>query len=575
MNSADIVIRGGTIVDGSGAPAYEADIAITGDRITAIGPRLPHGNRAIDARGCIVTPGFVDIHSHYDGQVTWDHHLTPSTGHGVTTILIGNCGVGFAPCRPDQRAIMIDVMEGVEDIPGIVMAEGLPWAWESFPEYLDFLDTRRIDADIAALVPHIPARVFVMGERAVRLEDATPEDSAAMARIVAEGIAAGAIGFSSSRAAGHRTASGEVAPSTYADEAELQAIARELKKAGHGMICIATDFHFEGAQSPEFALLRRLAETSGQTVMFPVLQHNDAPDRWKLLVAATADARAHGLDMRGQVVGRPVGVLYGLETSSHPFSGCPSFQPLLGLPLAEQVAALRTPDLRARLLNEEPHMEDARVLKMARSFHEMYPMGRIANYTPPPEQRLDRIAARKGISAAEVAYDILLEDDGHGLIYHPARNFAHGNLDTVRDMLTRPETILGLADGGAHLGRICDASMPTFMLSYWARDRGADRLPLEQVIKGMTLDTARIAGFHDRGLLRPGYKADLNIIDLDALTLHAPHARFDLPAGGRRLVQAASGYRATILSGQVTFQDGEPTGKLPGKLLRGPQKAPA
>ena len=575
MTQHDLVIRHGTIVDGSGARPFEADIAISGSRISAIGRHLGSARGELDARGCIVTPGFVDIHSHYDGQVTWDQHLSPSTGHGVTTIVLGNCGVGFAPCRPDQREIMIDVMEGVEDIPGIVMAEGIPWGWESFPEYLDFLDTRHMDADFAVMVPHIPVRVYVMGERAVRLEDATPEDAAHMAAIVAEGMAAGAIGFSSSRAAGHRTASGEVAPSTYADETELQAIAHALRKTGPGMVCIATDFHFENGHSPEFELLRRLAETSGHTMMFPVLQHNEAPDRWQQLLAVTATARAQGLDMHGQVVGRPVGVLYGLETSSHPFSGCKSFQPLLGRPLAEQVAALQDPALRTRLLAEEPHMEDARVLRMARSFHEMYPMGRIANYSPPPGQRLDRIAARKGISAAEVAYDILLDDNGHGLIYHPARNFAHGNLDTVRDMLTRPETILGLADGGAHLGRICDASMPTFMLSYWARDRGADRLPLAQVVKGMTHDTAQICGFHDRGLLKPGYKADLNIIDLDALTLHAPHARFDLPAGGRRLVQAASGYRHTILSGHITFTDGEPSGQLPGRLLRGRQKAPA
>ncbi|WP_439532360.1 N-acyl-D-amino-acid deacylase family protein [Polymorphobacter sp.] len=571
----DLIIRGGTVVDGTGAPPYVADIAIKNGLIAAIG-RIPGtAIREIDATGHIVTPGFVDIHSHYDGQITWDNHLSPSSGHGVTTVLLGNCGVGFAPCKPDQHDIMIDVMEGIEDIPGIVMAEGIPWGWETFPQFLDFLDTRRIDVDFAILVPHIPVRVYVMGDRAVDLEAATPDDIARMAALVGEGMAAGALGFSTSRALGHRTASGEVAPSTFAGEDELQAMARELHKAGHGMFCVATDFAIENGTAPEFELLRRIAATSGQTVMFPILQHNEAPDRWQIIADATADARAQGLDMLGQVVGRPVGVLYGLETSSHPFSGCPSFQPLIGRPHAEQVAAMRDPAMRARLLSEEPQMEDARVLKMARSFHEMFRMGTPPNYSPPLSERLDHIAAAHGLTPAEVAYDIMLEDDGHGLIYHPARNFAQGNLDTVRDMLTRPETILGLADGGAHLGRICDASMPTFMLTYWARDRGADALDLATLVRAMTLDTARVAGLHDRGVIRPGYKADLNVIDMAALTLHAPRASFDLPAGGRRLTQAATGYRCTIVSGIVTHENGIPSGQLPGRLLRGTQPGPS
>ncbi|MGE4324179.1 MAG: amidohydrolase family protein [Sphingobium sp.] len=571
----DMVIRGGQIADGTGAPLFTGDVAITDGTIRAVGTVSGTGREEIDAGGLLVAPGFVDIHSHFDGQVTWDTRLTPSSGHGVTTVLLGNCGVGFAPCRPDRRDAMIDIMEGIEDIPGIVMAEGIPWAWESFPEYMDFLDTRTMDVDFAVQVPHIPVRVHVMGQRAIDLEYATPDDIVQMADIVREGIRAGALGFTSSRTHGHRTASGEVPPSTLAGEDELMAIAHILREEGTGMFATATDFLLDDeGRSAEFDLLYTIARTSGRPVMFPLLQHNEEPDRWKRIADATRAARAEGLDMFGQVVGRPVGVLYGLECSSHPFSGCPSYQALRDLPLADQVAALRDPAMKARLLAEEPHLEDERVLKMARSFHEMFRMGKVPDYSPPIDARIDRIAARLGIDPAEVAYDIMLEDDGHGVIYHPARNFAANNLDDVRDMVTREETIMGLADGGAHLGRICDASMPTFMLTYWTRDREYGRIDLPFMIRRMTHDTARVAGLNDRGVLKPGYKADINIIDYDALTLFAPHATFDLPAGGRRLSQFASGYKATIVSGIITYRDGEGTGALPGRLVRGMRTVP-
>lgn len=575
MAHYDIVLRGGTIADGTGAPLFTGDIAIKDGVIAAVGTVEGSGTEEMDAAGLLVTPGFVDIHSHFDGQVTWDNHLTPSSGHGVTTVLMGNCGVGFAPCRPDQHDVMIDVMEGIEDIPGIVMAEGIPWGWETFPQFMDFLDTRTIDVDFAVQVPHIPVRVYVMGDRAVNLEMATPDDIEQMAAIVREGMEAGALGFTSSRAAGHRTASGEVAPSTHAGEDELQAIAKVLNDLDQGVFCVATDFELVDGVSEEFELLRRIADTARRPVMFPLLQHNEEPDRWMKITDATAAARADGLDMLGQVVGRPVGLLYGLECSSHPFSGCASYQPIRDLPLADQVAVLRDPDVRARILSEVPQMDDARVLKLARSFDEMFKMGSVPNYSPSMEDRVDQIAQRLGVTPEEVAYDMMLEDDGHGIIYHPARNFARTNLDTVRDMVLRPETIMGLADGGAHLGRICDASMPTFMLTYWTRDRAHGRIDLAWMIKAMTHDTATVAGLNDRGVIKPGYKADLNVIDYDNLTLFAPHATFDLPAGGRRLAQRAAGYKATILSGIVTFRDGDSTGQLPGRLIRGAQSVPA
>lgn len=575
MNQYDMVIRGGRIADGTGAPLFSGDIAITDGIIQAVGAVAGTGRDEIDATDMLITPGFVDIHSHFDGQVTWDTRLTPSSGHGVTTVLMGNCGVGFAPCRPDQRDAMINVMEGIEDIPGIVMAEGIPWKWESFPEFMDFLDTRTMDVDFAVQVPHIPVRVYVMGQRAIDLEYANADDIAQMSDIVREGLRAGAIGFTSSRAQGHRTASGEVPPSTLAGEDELIAIAQVLREEGTGMFCAATDFFLDDqGKSAEFELLYTVAKASGRPVMFPLLQHNEEPDRWKRIADATRAAREEGLEMFGQVVGRPVGVLYGLECSSHPFTGCPSYQALRDLPLADQVAAMRDPAMKAKLLSEEPHMDDERVLKMARSFHEMFRMNKVPNYSPALEDRIDMMAERLGVSPAEVAYDIMLEDDGHSVIYHPARNFAGNNLDDVRDMVTRSETMMGLADGGAHLGRICDASMPTFMLTYWTRDRAHDRIDLPFMIRRMTLDTATVAGLNDRGVLKPGYKADLNIIDYDALTLFAPHATFDLPAGGRRLSQFAAGYKATIVSGTVTYRNGEATDALPGRLIRGHQKAP-
>jgi N-acyl-D-aspartate/D-glutamate deacylase len=571
----DLVVRGGTVADGSGAELFEADVAIADGRIVALGSGAGAGNEEIDARGKLVTPGFVDLHTHYDGQVTWDEHFSPSTGHGVTTLLMGNCGVGFAPCRPDEHERMIDVMEGVEEIPGIAMAEGLPWNWVTFPQYLDALAARRMDADFGVAVPHIPIRVYVMGDRAINREPARSEDMRQMAALVREGMLAGALGFSTTRVIGHRTAGGDQLPVTTASEDELLAIALAMRSVGKGLFMSASEFDTVNGHSAEFRMLQRIAEHSGQTVTFPLLQYNEAPDRWRDIAAACAEARRSGADMYGQVVGRPVGVLLGLELSRNPFLGCPSYDALASLPLAERVAAMRDGETRRKILAEVELPSTRPIAAFTRQFHLYYAMGELPDYTPAPGDRLDEVARRRGVRPAEVAYDILLENQGHGIIYFPARNYTDYNLDSVYEMLQREDTVLGLGDGGAHVGSICDASMPTFLLSYWTRDRVGPKLGIPAAVEAMTSHTADIAGFRDRGRLAPGYKADLNVIDYDRLKLHAPHATYDLPAGGRRLAQAADGYEATILSGTITFREGTPTGVLPGRLVRGARPAPA
>jgi N-acyl-D-aspartate/D-glutamate deacylase len=570
-----LVIRGGTLADGSGGELREADVAIQGGRIVEVGKVAGSGAEEIDARGRLVTPGFVDIHTHFDGQATWEDHFAPSTNHGVTTLLMGNCGVGFAPCRPDQRAKMIDVMEGVEDIPGIVMAEGLPWNWETFPEFLDALSKRRMDADFACAVPHIPVRVYVMGDRALNREPANSADMAQMAALVKEGIAAGALGFSTSRVIGHRTASGDQLPVTTASEDELMTIAMAMKSLGKGLFMSASEFDTGNGFSSEFMMLKRIAEHSGQTVTFPLLQYNEAPDRWREIADACAAARAEGLDMYGQVVGRPVGVLFGLELTQNPFQGCPSYDAIAALPLADRAREMSSPERRAAILAEAGQIDRDGVRPFARSYELFYAMGQDPDYSPAEADRFDNVAARRGVSMAEVAYDTLLADGGRGIIYFPARNFTDYSLDNVHHMLQRADTVLGLGDGGAHVGGICDASMQTFMLTYWTRDRKGPRLDLPWVVQAMTSHTAGIMGFQDRGLIKPGYKADLNVIDYDNLKLHPPHATYDLPAGGRRLSQTAEGYDATVLSGRITFRHGEATGELPGRLVRGKQPMPA
>ncbi len=568
MATYDLIVRGGTIVDGTGSDPFDADIAVKNGKIAAVGDVADAGAEEIDAKGSIVTPGFIDIHTHFDGQIMWDDHMTPCSEHGVTTVLMGNCGVGFAPCKPEHREVMIDVMDGVEDIAKEVLDLGLPWSWETFPEYMDVLEKRHVDVDFGTFVPHVPIRVQVMGERGIRREPASAQDIAQMAALVEEGIAAGGFGFTTSRATGHRARSGDVIPSTTADEDELVAMALAMQRKGRGHFMSASEFNMTNGYSGEFNMLRRVAEVSGRPVHFPLLQASDSPDKWREIADAAADANSKGARMFGQVVPRPVGVLFGLEMTNNPFTTCASYQAIAHKPLAERVAAMRDPAMRARLLAEDPAHPDDRVVKMSRSAEMLYRMGDPPDYSPPVSQRLDKLAESRGTTALEVAYDILLENDGHGVLYLPARNFAAGNIDVCREMLLRAETEIGLGDAGAHVGRICDSSMPTFLLTYWVRDRSGERLPLPWVIKSLTRDHALNMGMTDRGVLKVGMKADINVIDHDKLTLHAARATHDLPGGGMRLSQRADGYVATVVSGQVTRRDGAWTGALPGRLVR-------
>jgi N-acyl-D-aspartate/D-glutamate deacylase len=567
----DIVICGGTIVDGTGAPAFAGDIAIEGDRIVAVGGKAGPARRTIDADGLLVTPGWVDVHTHYDGQATWDPVLAPSSWHGVTTILFGNCGVGFAPVRPEHRAGLIDLMEAIEDIPGTALSEGLAWEWESFPEYLDALARLPRTIDVAAQVPHHPLRVFVMGARGINREAATPGDIAEMRRLTEEAVRAGAFGFTTSRTYSHKTNTGELVPGHFAEESELFNIGRALGDAGRGAFGMNSDFVDEAG---EFAWMTRLSKETGRPVWFLLTDRVKEPERWRRLMRSVHEARAGGAHITAQVAGRPVGIIMGVAGSFNPFSIRPSYIPLESLPAAERLARLRDPELRRQLLSEEPSAAQLARLSQARQnmvgrWDRMYVMaGRTPDYEPTPDKSIAAIAARGNRSAQEAAYDYLAEGIDRFLFF-PIVNYAEGDHGTVRDMLTDPATLLGLSDGGAHCGAIVDASVPSFMLTHWGRDRSrGPRLPLEQLVKMQTSETADFFGFADRGRLKPGLRADINLIDFDRLQLHQPEVVHDLPAGGRRLVQRAEGYRATLVAGTPTFENGEETGARPGRLVR-------
>ncbi len=569
----DLVVRGGAVLDGSGGPGCVADVGVKDGLIAAVGPDLAAGAEEIDARGRIVTPGFVDIHTHYDGQATWDSRMTPSSGHGVTTVVMGNCGVGFAPCRPEDRDRLIRLMEGVEDIPFPVLTEGLPWNWESFPDYLDALEARAFDVDIGAQLPHAALRVYVMGERGANREPATPTDIAAMAAIAKRAVEAGALGFSTSRTLNHRTSDGQPTPTLTAGEDELTGIAMGLAAAGKGVLQLVSDFFPDGLA--ELAMLRRIVEQSGRPLSFSLVQSPKSPDGWKLMLAGLQDAADAGLPMKAQVCGRPVGVLFGLELTLNPFSQSAVYGEIARLPLAERVAALRDPDFRARLLAEEGDPEGPFAGSALRAWDNLFPMGAVPDYEPTAEMTVAARAAASGRDPAEVALDAMLENDGRGMLYHPFLNYAGGSLDPSFAMLNHRDTVPGLSDGGAHVGMICDGSFPTSNLIHWTRDRArGPRIALEAMVAMQTRDTAQAVGLFDRGLIAPGYRADLNVIDYEALTLEAPRVAYDLPAGGRRLTQKAHGYVATLVGGVVTYRDGEPTGALPGRLVRGSQAAP-
>ncbi len=565
----DLVIRGGTIADGSGAPAQSGDLAVDGGRISSVGGAAGAARREIDASGLLVTPGWVDIHTHYDGQVTWDPYLTPSCWHGVTTVVMGNCGVGFAPVRPDRHEWLIGLMEGVEDIPGTALAEGIRWTWESFPEYLDALEAMPRALDVAAQVPHGAVRAYVMGERGARNEKATPEDIEGMAAIVREGVAAGALGFTTSRTLLHRAVDGEPVPGTFASEDELLGIGRVLGELGRGVVELASDL---APEDRELAWMAQLSAETGRPVTFACLQNDMDPGQWLRLLQQSDKARAQGARITPQVAGRPTGLLLGLESTAHPFISPESYRAIAHLPLAERVRKLRDPEVRRRILSEKVQFSNPVAAYVSSSFHKLFPLGDPPDYEPGPEQSVAAIAERQGRAPAEVAYDMLLQREGRELLYFPLLNYTECDFEAIRTMLLHPLAVLGLSDGGAHCGLICDAGMPTFMLTHWVRERSrGERLPLEQVVHAQTRRTAELYGLEDRGLLAPGMKADVNLIDFEALQIGAPEMVFDLPAGGRRLIQKAEGYRATVKDGEVIFEDGEATGAMPGRLIRGPQ----
>ncbi|MGA1341483.1 MAG: N-acyl-D-amino-acid deacylase family protein [Hyphomonas sp.] len=573
MATHDLIIRGGIIIDGSGAPAFEGDVAVSGGVITAVGKVSGKGIEELDARGQAVTPGFVDLHTHYDGQVTWGGVISPSSLHGVTSVVMGNCGVGFAPCKIEDHDRLIRLMEGVEDIPFPVLAEGLPWAWESFPDYLDFLSERRFDTDVCAQLPHAALRVFVMGDRGANREEATPADIAAMKTLAREAMMAGAMGFSTSRTLNHRTSDGQPTPTLTASQEELTGIAMGLAEAGRGVLQFVSDFN---DPQKEAAMLRRLVEVSGRPLSVSLAQADVAPEGWRLLLSAIEAAAAEGLPIRAQVAPRPVGVLLGLELTLNPFSAHPVYRDIAHLPHTARVARLHDPEFRVRLLADAPHTDNPFLKVMLRSFGKIFQLSDPVDYEPGPERTLEAIAARRGVSPEEAALDLMLERDGQGMLYLPFLNYSQGSLDPIAEMMQSPATLPGLSDGGAHVGMICDGSFTTTMLTHWTRDRTrGPKLSPEFLIHRQTRLTAEWIGLWDRGLIAPGMRADLNVINLSGLKLHLPEVIRDLPAGGRRLMQRASGYTATILKGEMTHRDGTPTGARPGRLMRGRQHAPA
>jgi N-acyl-D-aspartate/D-glutamate deacylase len=564
-----LVIRGGTVVDGSGSAPFEADVGVSKGRIVEIGRIAGRGAEEIDARGLLVTPGFVDAHTHYDAQVMWASQLTPSSINGVTTALIGNCGVGFAPCKPDQRDMLVRLMEGVEDIPEPVLTEGLPWDWQSFPDYLDRLDARRFDIDVATQVPHAALRVFVMGERGAAREPATADDRAAMAMLAAEGIQAGALGFSTSRTLNHKTVDGRPTPTLDAAEQELMEIARAIGKTGAGWLQVISDFG-ETIDS-EFAMLRRLVAQSGRPMTTTILERDSKPREWRDLLGMIAEANAAGEEINGMVLTRPTGIMLGFEISQNPFVECPSWAAVAKLPFPERIAALRDPSLRARLLEETPG--GTVMNNRLRRWDRIFPLGDPPDYEPAAERSIGAEARRLGVHPAALAYDRLLENDGRTILYRPLSNYANGDLETVREMMAHPNTLIGLGDGGAHVSILCDASAMTYGLTHWTRDRATGRFPVEWMVRRLSWDNAKALGLRDRGRVAVGMKADLNVIDHGRLRLQAPRVVYDLPAGGRRLMQGADGYVATVLSGEVVSREGVATGRLPGRLVRGAQAA--
>jgi len=578
----DLKIVGGILVDGTGRGPFHGDVAIDGGRIVAVGDCKDAARRTIDANGAHVLPGFVDIHTHYDGQVSWDEELSPTSMHGVTTCVMGSCGVGFAPVRPGREDKLIELMEGVEDIPGSALAEGIKWGWESFAQYMDIVGAMPHAIDFLLQVPHDPLRMYVMGERAIAEEIATDDDIASMRTLLRAALNAGAAGFSTGRSDNHRTARGAATPASEVDGRELTGIAAAFDGLGHGVLQAVSDFDMMRGPDrfdPEFDLLEQMvAASGGRPLSISTMQRDHAPDQWRRILARADRAVERGLDVRCQVGARGIGVLLGLEATFHPFMGFPSYKAIAHLSLEERVARMRNPELRARILSEKsdkvagdgtpiPPLADIFLANLEMVAMRLYPLGERPSYEPKMDTCLAAEAMRAGVPVLERIYDALLENDGKALLYFPIYNYTGLDLDAVREMLVHPRALMGLGDGGAHVGTVCDASMPTFLLTHWARDR-QNGIPLERVVKMQAHDTARFIGLTDRGTIEPGMRADLNVVDMQRLSLLRPVMQRDLPAGGRRLVQRAEGYLATLVAGELIAEGGVLNGARPGKLVR-------
>ncbi|HJT91176.1 MAG TPA: amidohydrolase family protein [Mycobacterium sp.] len=570
----DLIIRNGTVVDGLGGDPILGDVAVSGGVITAVGVVDGPGGREIDATGLLVTPGFVDLHTHYDGQAIWSDRMTPSSAHGVTTAVMGNCGVGFAPCRAEDHDVLVDVMAGVEDIPGVVMVDGLAWDWETFPEYLDALDARRRDIDVAAYLPHSPLRVYVMGQRGADREPATDEDLARMRALAREAVEVGALGFASSRFVLHKTESGSPIPTYDAAQTEIAAIASGISDAGGGLLQFVPDIPAGGYES----VLRQVFEVGqdlGLPVTFSLLTGNMGDPVWPQAMNLVEKFNSAGADVTAQMFPRPIGMVIGLELSGNPFIMYPSYRAIAELPLAQRVAEMHKPEVRARILSDQPAAGGHPLMFMVQAWDWIFPLADQPDYEPDRSTSIAAQARARGVSPMEEAYDRLLDDDGHAMLLVALGNYENNSLDTVGRLMRRDDVVLGLGDGGAHYGMICDASFPTFLLAHWTRDRALGRLSVADAVRELTSVPARVAGLADRGQIAVGYKADLNVIDHAGLRLHKPVIAYDLPAGGRRLDQTADGYVATVVSGQVIAENGAPTAARPGKLVRGRQPAPA
>ena len=568
----DLVIKGGQIVDGTGAQAFSGDIAIDNGIITQVGGKASAAKRTLDANGALVTPGWIDIHTHYDGQATWDPYLSPSTAHGVTTVVMGNCGMGFAPVKPDKRDWLISVMEGVEDIPGAVLHEGIQWEWETFPEYMDALARRPKALDIATQIPHSAVRAYVMGERGIHHDESSPDDLFEMCNIVREALKAGAYGFSTSRSFLHKYDARKYPPGTFANGEEVSSLGKVLGEVGHGVFQMTSN---HTSMHNEIPWMRSLAFKNKLPVLFNLQQTDPAPDLWKEILQTLKDAHQQDIPLYGAVCGRPIGLLFSWNSSLHPFIVSPAYIEIASLPWTERIELLRRPEVRHAILTSESVRTDLRLRTMFSSFHKIYRLADNPDYEPPASESVQSMMQAQGRTGLEIVYDLMMERDGLAMLYYPSFNYSNGHLDHLHEWLQTDVTVNSLSDGGAHCNYICDVSMPTFMLTHWSRSRTrGSKLSVEAMVKRQTHDTARIYAMHDRGTLQMGKKADINIIDFDKLRLFAPEMIYDLPAGGRRLTQRCDGYMSTLVSGLPIFEQQQATGALPGKLMRAGHSKP-